>query len=244
MPTSSRGGDRPRGADGLVRPAVHRGDRPATSRCRGTATSRTRSWPRGPSSVGLDGAGRSAVVVGCGLGADAEYVASRGFVTTAFDIAPAAIEEVRRRRPESTVDYRVEDLLALSPDLGGRFDLVVEIFTLQALPDPPRAEAASAVVSLVAPGGRLVAVAFRDDGSAETPRGRRSRSAGASWRRWARGCWSWSGSTSCPVLAGSPSITGRAETTPDARAPPAARRTRPRRWRCRSAATRTSRRTG
>jgi SAM-dependent methyltransferase len=122
-------------------------------------------------SVGLDGAGRSAVVVGCGLGADAEYVASRGFVTTAFDIAPAAIEEVRRRRPESTVDYRVEDLLALSPDLGGRFDLVVEIFTLQALPDPPRAEAASAVVSLVAPGGRLVAVAFRDDGSADNAEG-------------------------------------------------------------------------
>ena len=122
-------------------------------------------------SVGLDGTGRSAVVVGCGLGADAEFVAARGFDTTAFDIAPAAIEEVRRRRPESTVDYRVEDLLALSPDLVGRFDLVVEIFTLQALPDPPRAHAARAVVGLVAPAGRLVAVAFRADGSAPDGQG-------------------------------------------------------------------------
>ncbi|HET9422112.1 MAG TPA: methyltransferase [Nocardioides sp.] len=122
-------------------------------------------------SVALDGAGRGAVVVGCGLGADAEYVASRGFDTTAFDIAPAAIEEVRRRRPESAVAYRVDDLLDLSPDLVGRFDLVVEVFTLQALPDPPRADAAEAVVGLVAPGGRLVAVAFRDDGSGAAPQG-------------------------------------------------------------------------
>jgi SAM-dependent methyltransferase len=121
--------------------------------------------------VSLDGTGRRAVVVGCGLGADAEYVAARGFATTGFDIAPAAIEEVRRRRPASRVDYRVEDLLALSPDLVGRFDLVVEVFTLQALPDPPRAAAAEAVVGLVAPGGRLVAVAFRDDGTEAAPQG-------------------------------------------------------------------------
>ena len=125
-------------------------------------------WAEG---VGLDGAGLSAVVVGCGLGADAEFVAARGFATTGFDIAPAAIEEVRRRRPETTVDYRVEDLLALSPDLVGRFDLVIEIFTLQALPDPPRQQAAEAVVGLVRPGGRLVAVAFRDDGAAPADQG-------------------------------------------------------------------------
>jgi SAM-dependent methyltransferase len=116
-------------------------------------------------SVGLEGADRTAVVVGCGLGADAEFLAALGFATTAFDVAPAAIEEARRRHPRSPVDYRVENLLALSGDLVGGFDLVVEIFTLQALPDPPRAEAADAVVGLVAPGGTLLAVAFRDDGS-------------------------------------------------------------------------------
>jgi hypothetical protein len=69
------------------------------------------------------------------------------------------------------VDYRVEDLLALSPELVGRFDLVVEIYTLQALPDPPRGQAAEAVVSLVAPGGSLVAVAFRADGRASSDQG-------------------------------------------------------------------------
>ena len=149
------------------------------------------------------------------------------------------------RRPETTVDYRVEDLLALSPDLVGRFDLVVEIFTLQALPDPPRQQAAEAVVGLVRPGGRL-----RRRG---VPRRRcragrpgpavpaRSELHGVAA---ARTSWRRRGSTSGPDRAGSPSITGRAEPTRPARAPPAARRARRGRWRCPGAATRTSRRTG
>ena len=113
----------------------------------------------------LDGGGRSAVVVGCGLGADAEFLAGLGFRTTAFDIAPTAIEQATSRHPESRVDYRVADLLALDDDLVGAFDLVVEVFTLQALPDPPRVDAAAGVRSLVAPGGTLLAVAFRAGGT-------------------------------------------------------------------------------
>jgi SAM-dependent methyltransferase len=116
--------------------------------------------------TGLDGRGRSAVVVGCGLGADAEFLAGLGFRTTGFDIAPTAIEQARSRHPATEVDYRVADLLALDAELVGAFDLVVEIFTLQALPDPPRTDAAAGVRSLVAPGGTLLAVAFREG---ETP---------------------------------------------------------------------------
>lgn len=116
-------------------------------------------------SVDLAGQGLRAVVVGCGLGADAEYFAGRGFATTAFDLAPHAIAEVRRRRPGSPVDYQVADLRRLPPEWLGAFDLVVEIFTLQAVPDPPRAQMAAAVRSLVAPGGTLFLVAFRNDGS-------------------------------------------------------------------------------
>lgn len=114
---------------------------------------------------GLDGTGRTAVVVGCGLGADAEHLARLGFATSAFDIAPTAVAEARRRHPDSPVDYRVADLLDLPADWADGFDLVVEIFTLQALPDPPRTEAADGVRRLVADGGTLLAVFFRDDGS-------------------------------------------------------------------------------
>src|SRR5688572_30389869 len=41
--------------------------------------------------TGLRGDGRRAVVVGCGLGADAAYVAELGFDTTGFDLSSHAI---------------------------------------------------------------------------------------------------------------------------------------------------------
>lgn len=90
---------------------------------------------------------------------------SRGFATTGFDIAPTAVAEARRRHRDSPVEYRVADLLDLPPEWADGFDLVVEIFTLQALPDPPRTAAADAVRRLVAAGGTLLAIFFRNDGS-------------------------------------------------------------------------------
>ena len=114
------------------------------------------------------GDGRRAVVVGCGLGADAEHLAERGFAVTAFDVAATAVRMARERHPGSPVDYQVADLLDLPTAWAHAFDLVVEIFTLQALPDPPRAAAARAVSGLVAPGGRLLVIAFRAEGRADS----------------------------------------------------------------------------
>ena len=111
-----------------------------------------------------DGAGRKAVVVGAGYGADAEHLASLGWQTTAFDISPAAVAATRERYPDSAVDYRVADLLDLPQDLVGAFDLVVEIYTIQALHCSVRAAAVDGVRRLVAPGGTLFAVQIvRDD---------------------------------------------------------------------------------
>ena len=101
------------------------------------------------------------MVVGCGLGADAEYLARLGFETTGFDVAATAVRLAAERHPGTPVDYRVADLLDLPPGWHHAFDLVVEIFTLQALPDPPRDRAIAGVAGLVAPGGALLAVAFR-----------------------------------------------------------------------------------
>ena len=107
----------------------------------------------------LDGAGAAvsgtALVVGTGLGDDAEELARRGFAVTAFDLSPTAIERARERFPESTVDYRVADLLDLPAEWSGRFDLVVEIRTLQSLPIELRGRAAAAIAGTVAPGGLL-----------------------------------------------------------------------------------------
>ena len=113
---------------------------------------------------GADGTGRRAVVVGAGLGADAEHLAALGFATTAFDIAPSAVGAARDRHPGTRVDYRVADLLDLPDDLVAAFDLVVEIYTVQALHGSVRAGAVAAVRRLVAPGGTLLVVQIvRDD---------------------------------------------------------------------------------
>ena len=107
----------------------------------------------------LDGTGLRAVVVGCGLGADAEHVAALGYDTVAFDVSDTAVDLARDRHPGSTVRYVVADLLAVPPDLLGAFDLVVEVYTVQALPEPTRRRAIGEVARLVAPGGTLVVVA-------------------------------------------------------------------------------------
>ena len=107
-----------------------------------------------------DAAGRRAVVVGAGLGADAELLAARGYATVAFDLAPSAVELARSRHPGTTVDYRVADLLDLPADLVGGFDLVVDVFTVQALPRTLRGRAVGGVRSLLAPGADLLAVQF------------------------------------------------------------------------------------
>ncbi len=107
---------------------------------------------------GLDGSGRRAIVVGCGQGADAEYVARLGFQVVAFDIAETAIRLARQRYPGSAVRYQAADLLNLPGEWRHAFDLVVEIITVQALPDPPQRQAIANVGRLVRPGGTLVAV--------------------------------------------------------------------------------------
>ena len=125
-------------------------------------------WAR---AAGVDGTGRSAVVVGCGLGADAAYVAGLGFATTGFDVSTTAVGQARERHDGPGIEFEVADLLDLPDTWRAGFDLVVEIFTLQALPDPPRRDAMAAVAGLVAPGGTLLAVAFRSDGSQPADQG-------------------------------------------------------------------------
>ncbi|MDT7657836.1 MAG: hypothetical protein QOC67_5423 [Pseudonocardiales bacterium] len=104
------------------------------------------------------GAERAAIVVGCGLGVDAQFVAAQGFRTTAFDISDTAIRTAQERYPDSPVDYRTADMLYLPPEWQQAFDLVVEIINIQALPVSLRDQAIAAVANLVTAGGTLLAI--------------------------------------------------------------------------------------
>jgi SAM-dependent methyltransferase len=105
------------------------------------------------------GDGQSALVVGCGPGRDAEYLASLGYATTAFDISATAIELARERHPGTTVDYHVADLLDPPERWRRRFELVLESNNVQALPRDLRSRAIASVRGFVAPGGRLLVLA-------------------------------------------------------------------------------------
>lgn len=100
-------------------------------------------------------AGRPALVIGCGLGDDAEELSRRGYQVCAFDYSATAIGRCRRRFPESTVDYRVADLFDLPGAWARRFEVVVEINTIQSLPPGRRTEAIGAIAATVAAGGQV-----------------------------------------------------------------------------------------
>lgn len=112
----------------------------------------------------VDGTGRSALVVGCGFGRDAEFIASLGFQVTAFDVSATAIRGAQQRYPSSPVTYVAADLLKPSTEWVGAFSFVLESITIQSLPLSVRAEAIANVTRLVVPGGELlVLTAIRED---------------------------------------------------------------------------------
>ena len=70
----------------------------------------------------LKGDGRTALVIGCGLGDDAKYLHDLGFKVTAFDISPTAIEWAKRLHADTDIQFETCDLF--EPDRGwlGAFD--------------------------------------------------------------------------------------------------------------------------
>jgi SAM-dependent methyltransferase len=106
-----------------------------------------------------DGEGKSALVIGSGLGDDAEQLDVWGFKTSAFDISPTAIEACRKRFPKSRVEYLAADLLEPPPTWSRRFDFVFEAYTFQVLPPNLRRVAMEKTAEFLRPGGTLLLIA-------------------------------------------------------------------------------------
>ena len=127
---------------------------------------------------GLKGEGRSALVVGCGLGDDAKYLSDLGFKVTAFDISPTAIDWATKLYGDAGINFQVADLFqppsewmntqAGSLRAAGGFDFVLEIYTIQPLPLEMRPRVIDAIASFVKEDGTLVVVT-RGRGDDEVP---------------------------------------------------------------------------
>jgi SAM-dependent methyltransferase len=113
-------------------------------------------WPAMPEAI-------RALVVGCGLGDDAEWLAARGIEVTAFDLAPAAIAWAKKRWANTHVHYVVGDLLAPPSSWSGAFDFVFEAYTLQSLPPDLRARGSAMLGTFLATGGTLLLIARGTD---------------------------------------------------------------------------------
>jgi SAM-dependent methyltransferase len=109
---------------------------------------------------------RRALVIGCGVGDDAEELGRRGYRVTAFDISPTAIRWCRTRFPRSSVKYVVADLLDLPAEWRQAFDVVVEFNTIQSIELGRRRDVLAAIAATVAQRGLLfVRAALRPDGA-------------------------------------------------------------------------------
>ncbi len=106
----------------------------------------------------LQGDGRKALVVGCGLGDDAEYLSELGFHVTAFDISPTAIEWAKKLYGNAGIRFSVADLFDPPTEWLGAFDLVLEIYTIQPLPLEMRPQVIDAIAAFVKANGTLVVV--------------------------------------------------------------------------------------
>lgn len=104
----------------------------------------------------LAGGGKHAIVVGCGMGDDAEFLANHGFKVMAFDVSKTAIEICQQRFPDSEVDYQQADLLNLPDAWQNTFDFVLENRTIQSLPSELSNQSMTAIANLVAEDGQLL----------------------------------------------------------------------------------------
>ncbi len=107
-----------------------------------------------------DDSRKSAVVVGCGLGDDAEALAQAGFLVTAFDVSESAIAWAKKRFPSSTVNYIVADLFQLPANWRGAFDLVFDFRTIQALPLSVRTQVIENIAALAGPNGTVLVMTY------------------------------------------------------------------------------------
>jgi SAM-dependent methyltransferase len=114
----------------------------------------------------LPAAGKTALVVGSGLGDDAEQLAGRGFHVTAFDISPTAIRAAQQRFPDGprpsggSIEHFAADIFHPPAKWNRFFDFILEIYTLQALPASIRLDAMNKLASFLNPGGHLLLIAM------------------------------------------------------------------------------------
>jgi SAM-dependent methyltransferase len=111
----------------------------------------------------LGGIGGEVLDIGCGLGDNAIFLASRGHSVTGLDGSPTAIEEARNRAAQAGVSltFGVADATDLT-GYEGRFDTVVDSSLYHCLDDDGRQAYAASLYRATRPGARWHLYCFSD----------------------------------------------------------------------------------
>ncbi|HLS03805.1 MAG TPA: methyltransferase domain-containing protein [Actinomycetales bacterium] len=125
---------------------------------------RERLWSGKPNAVLTQlaeklGAGGTALDVGCGEGADALWLASRGWAVTGIDLSAVAIERARASGAVQNLNakFYVTDAIDFAKAAPQPFDLVTAFF-LHSRDEDQRAATMAVLPTLVRPGGKLLVV--------------------------------------------------------------------------------------
>ncbi len=102
--------------------------------------------------------GSRVAVVGCGLGDDARELLRRGYDVTAFDVSSTAIRMAKELDPDHAGCYHRECLFETPARWHHRFDLVVEINTIQSLCPAVQSKAVGAIGRLASMRGSLLVI--------------------------------------------------------------------------------------
>lgn len=111
----------------------------------------------------LGGISGEVLDIGCGLGDNAIFLASRGHSVTGLDGSPTAIEEARRRAAEAgvAVTFAVADATNLT-GYDGRFDTVVDSALYHCLDEDGRQAYIAGLYRATRPGARLHLACFSE----------------------------------------------------------------------------------
>ncbi len=101
------------------------------------------------------------IVLGCGEGHDAAYLAERGHIVTAVDFSEEAIARAKSKYGHiSTLKFFCGDIFRLPDNWRGEFDIVFEHTCYCAVNPERRPELIKVWRSLLAPGGKLLGIFF------------------------------------------------------------------------------------